>query len=257
MVKKKLYTLVKRRLRISTGITRRSNVYKHRCALELFVHSTIIHKTIRICCKEMGMELTNIAGTWEIISHDGFVRTILDIDVFVAEDQIHELMQDAPMVRTYYVAGMEPTCSICMDDFCIGDEIQCIPCNHHFHLLCISEWLERGGWTCPMCRYRINNQTVIDERLDIRLKDVASEVMSAIEFEMAATGEAEMAEASLPAPSPSTPGDGVNDLRVIDDMMRHLYTSTTTDHSLESIGATAERYLPSDVAIWNNLEHNI
>ncbi|KAL6182600.1 hypothetical protein ACLB2K_044019 [Fragaria x ananassa] len=48
-------------------------------------------------------------------------------------------------------------CSICKDEFAEGSGDQLItllPCAHHFHAECISQWLERSH-LCPLCRYAL------------------------------------------------------------------------------------------------------
>nr|XP_011463700.1 PREDICTED: uncharacterized protein LOC105351376 [Fragaria vesca subsp. vesca] len=48
-------------------------------------------------------------------------------------------------------------CSICKDEFAEGSGDQLItllPCAHHFHADCISQWLERSH-LCPLCRYAL------------------------------------------------------------------------------------------------------
>jgi hypothetical protein len=42
-------------------------------------------------------------------------------------------------------------CSICQDDFVLGDTVVILPCNHRFDENCIVPWLTRSG-TCPVCR---------------------------------------------------------------------------------------------------------
>lgn len=42
-------------------------------------------------------------------------------------------------------------CSVCLEDFVIGDEIMILPCHHHFHTSCAQEWLKHNR-TCPLCR---------------------------------------------------------------------------------------------------------
>jgi E3 ubiquitin-protein ligase RNF115/126 len=34
-------------------------------------------------------------------------------------------------------------CSICKDEYKIGDVVKMLPCNHYFHVGCIDPWLER------------------------------------------------------------------------------------------------------------------
>ena len=43
------------------------------------------------------------------------------------------------------------TCSICLDEKQIGQEVTVLPCNHFFDKQCVEEWLRQHG-TCPMCR---------------------------------------------------------------------------------------------------------
>lgn len=46
------------------------------------------------------------------------------------------------------------TCSICMEDFKMGDEILITTCDHRFHRFCLRRWL-RLKKTCPYCRSQI------------------------------------------------------------------------------------------------------
>ena len=40
-------------------------------------------------------------------------------------------------------------CAICLGDFLPGEELGSLPCEHHFHRGCISEWLLRSR-ACPL-----------------------------------------------------------------------------------------------------------
>lgn len=46
------------------------------------------------------------------------------------------------------------TCSICLDDFMLRQEVKTLPCLHHFHTGCIEEWLRQQGRSvsCPVCK---------------------------------------------------------------------------------------------------------
>ncbi|ELU18917.1 hypothetical protein CAPTEDRAFT_226797 [Capitella teleta] len=44
------------------------------------------------------------------------------------------------------------TCPICLCSFEISEEAKILPCQHHFHTLCIQAWLKKSG-TCPVCRH--------------------------------------------------------------------------------------------------------
>jgi hypothetical protein len=45
-------------------------------------------------------------------------------------------------------------CSVCLDEFTIGDKVMILPCYHNFHEKCIREWLPLHQ-NCPLCRANI------------------------------------------------------------------------------------------------------
>jgi len=42
-------------------------------------------------------------------------------------------------------------CSICLEEFKVGDTIITLPCNHIYHKKCIEIWAENNN-NCPLCR---------------------------------------------------------------------------------------------------------
>lgn len=43
-------------------------------------------------------------------------------------------------------------CSICTEDFAVGEDVRVLPCNHKFHPPCVDPWLVNVSGTCPLCR---------------------------------------------------------------------------------------------------------
>ncbi|PWA62003.1 RING/U-box superfamily protein [Artemisia annua] len=49
-------------------------------------------------------------------------------------------------------SGDKVSCSVCLQDFQLGETVRSLPqCHHMFHLPCIDKWLVRHG-SCPLCR---------------------------------------------------------------------------------------------------------
>lgn len=41
-------------------------------------------------------------------------------------------------------------CSICTEDFTVGEDVRVLPCNHQFHPHCVDPWLINVSGTCPL-----------------------------------------------------------------------------------------------------------
>lgn len=41
-------------------------------------------------------------------------------------------------------------CSICTEDFTVGEDVRVLPCNHKFHPQCVDPWLVNVSGTCPL-----------------------------------------------------------------------------------------------------------
>ncbi|KAF9962990.1 hypothetical protein BGZ70_007732 [Mortierella alpina] len=43
-------------------------------------------------------------------------------------------------------------CSVCKEDYVVGDELRELPCEHFFHTQCVDYWIKNVKGTCPICR---------------------------------------------------------------------------------------------------------
>ena len=55
-------------------------------------------------------------------------------------------------LKTIYVEDKDEECIICTEGI---NKAKQLTCGHFFHLICISQWLEKGHNTCPVCRSTI------------------------------------------------------------------------------------------------------
>jgi hypothetical protein len=51
----------------------------------------------------------------------------------------------------------DKTCSICLDDYCLGEYKKTLKCSHIFHKKCIDRWFKKDHLECPLCREKIIN----------------------------------------------------------------------------------------------------
>uniref|UniRef100_A0A0A9E4K6 RING-type E3 ubiquitin transferase n=1 Tax=Arundo donax TaxID=35708 RepID=A0A0A9E4K6_ARUDO len=42
-------------------------------------------------------------------------------------------------------------CSICQEEYSVGEEVGKMPCKHYYHIPCIQHWLRQKNW-CPICK---------------------------------------------------------------------------------------------------------
>lgn len=56
-------------------------------------------------------------------------------------------------------------CAICLDDFNPSATVKVLPCGHHFHEQCVSEWLTRWKYTCPLCKVAVELESTVTQEL--------------------------------------------------------------------------------------------
>ena len=56
------------------------------------------------------------------------------------------------------------SCTICMKEDIIDEDIYTTDCNHIFCKKCLDDWFQRGNKSCPLCRSEINNYKHKDEK---------------------------------------------------------------------------------------------
>jgi len=53
-------------------------------------------------------------------------------------------------------------CTVCQENYQVGEKITSLPCNHKFHKDCLVQWLHQRD-TCPLCRYKLTEKEDLKE----------------------------------------------------------------------------------------------
>ena len=66
-----------------------------------------------------------------------------------------ELLEEKEIDEDSFEKYKEEKCSICLEDFNIGNKVCYLPCLHIYHSFCIKNWLKIRG-KCPLCGDDLN-----------------------------------------------------------------------------------------------------
>ncbi|XP_070535882.1 E3 ubiquitin-protein ligase Praja-2-like isoform X2 [Ptychodera flava] len=67
-----------------------------------------------------------------------------------------EVIDDLPLVKIQQKhIDEELSCAVCQCEYKLNDSVNKLPCDHLFHPMCITAWLQKSG-TCPVCRHVLN-----------------------------------------------------------------------------------------------------
>ncbi|MCL7032846.1 hypothetical protein MKW94_023296 [Papaver nudicaule] len=89
----------------------------------------------------------DLALTMDMESYTSSPAQNLSSTTPAAKTDISLIVSNLPTV------AMVETCSICMGESETStEEGKRLPCNHVYHLECISKWISRSNNSCPLCR---------------------------------------------------------------------------------------------------------
>ena len=70
---------------------------------------------------------------------------------------LREFIEEKEITQKIIEKGEQSECSICLEDFILGDKIIYLPCFHYFHSECIEKWAKKSK-KCPLCNIEIKIQ---------------------------------------------------------------------------------------------------
>jgi Ring finger domain len=63
----------------------------------------------------------------------------------------HHLLANDPPENVMRCSDLD-VCSICLDEYEVGDKLRVLPCHHAFHSKCVGKWLSERSAVCPLCK---------------------------------------------------------------------------------------------------------
>ena len=72
----------------------------------------------------------------------------------IRDHRIHKKMR-VRIIKSENVKRLLNQCSICLEDFDMGDHFILLKCKHGYHEHCIRQWFSERNTTCPLCRENI------------------------------------------------------------------------------------------------------
>ncbi|CAH8281137.1 unnamed protein product [Arabidopsis lyrata] len=73
-------------------------------------------------------------------------------DTAISKGLTGDSLDRIPKVRITDTSPEIVSCSVCLQDFQVGETVRSLPqCHHMFHLPCIDKWLREHA-SCPLCR---------------------------------------------------------------------------------------------------------
>jgi len=100
------------------------------------------------------------------INNNDWAAMAMDIDGMSYEDLLALEARNGPVKNpglqddaidafpVEHVCGGGDECSICLEDFCDGEEMMRLCCMHTFHSCCARDWLRRMA-KCPCCNFEL------------------------------------------------------------------------------------------------------
>jgi hypothetical protein len=67
-----------------------------------------------------------------------------------------EVVDKMTTITTHGGGDPADQCSICLQDYKRGDALRKLQCGHHFHVVCVDQWLAHSG-QCPVCKHLVGS----------------------------------------------------------------------------------------------------
>ena len=69
-------------------------------------------------------------------------------------NNLAEILEERELTQSMLEKGEQKNCSICLENFEVGEKIIYLPCFHYYHAQCIEKWVKNSD-KCPLCNNEI------------------------------------------------------------------------------------------------------
>ena len=98
----------------------------------------------------------------------GMNEPLLKTDPVITDGSKQKSASDSSLIPNCAVSttGFEfnSSCSICLDEYDMGEKLRVLPCRHQFHTNCILPWLTERQGLCPLCKQQVLEDEDDEER---------------------------------------------------------------------------------------------
>lgn len=129
----------------------------HTCHLVRFAHGIMDYFEVEIGIAEVYVGITLVVFliiSWLAI-HRGLPRYISLADEILRKIARKKVgaMRTLVLDDDFRQRGQEH-CAVCLEEFCGGETIRELPCQHCFHVYCVDDWLIEKQ-KCPLCKFDV------------------------------------------------------------------------------------------------------
>ncbi|XXG51582.1 hypothetical protein AAC387_Pa03g0114 [Persea americana] len=103
--------------------------------------------------RDMRLDIDNMSYE-ELLALEEKMGTV---STALTEEQLSKCLKRSCFVPPPLATGIvghgtdDTKCSICQEEYMVGDEMGKLRCEHRFHIECIDQWLRQKNW-CPICK---------------------------------------------------------------------------------------------------------
>ncbi|KAJ8769576.1 hypothetical protein K2173_005179 [Erythroxylum novogranatense] len=117
-----------------------SESFSHFFTMTLLFFTLLLLELVKLCRSFMGGENNS------------------DNRTLTTAQYVNLIEQEYPALS--YVEGLRQQqraaeCAVCLSEFCDGESVRKLRCQHVFHKDCLDKWLQQCLATCPLCRGKV------------------------------------------------------------------------------------------------------